>query len=145
MISLKGNFFFPAQTKTETEDQTIAAEYPSICNYCDSSSTVQAPYDYCYHCGCYLCKSCGKDYQKVNTKQFWLSIMREDVLPELKSMSDLEGLCVKNRSMLVLFWLQNSSSSQMYRDAVIFQQGKLMMQPGKYLPKIVALKYSNTP
>lgn len=33
----------------------------------------------------------------------------------------------------------------MYRDAIIYQQGKLMMQPGKYLPKIAAVKYSKSP
>jgi len=31
--------------------------------------------------------------------------MREEVLPQLKSMSELESLCAKNKSMIVLFWL----------------------------------------
>lgn len=58
MISLVGNFFFPARNPKETEEETIATEYPAICNYCDRSSTVQVQYDYCYQCGCYLCKEC---------------------------------------------------------------------------------------
>jgi hypothetical protein len=44
--------------------------------------------------------------------------------------------------MIVLFWLENSSASEMYKDAIVYQQGKLMMQPGKYLPKVVSIKYA---
>ena len=74
MIALKGNFFFPPRTKNETEEQTIETEYPASCNYCDRMTTVQVPYDYCYHCGCFLCKKCTSEYGKADSKTFFLSI-----------------------------------------------------------------------
>jgi hypothetical protein len=59
------------------------------CSYCERQSTVQMQYDYCYHCGCFLCKKCTKDYAKIDPKAFSLSILREDLLPEIKTLGEL--------------------------------------------------------
>ena len=48
----------------------------TLCNYCDRKSTVQYEYDYCYQCGCYLCRDCRKDYEKLNLKNVLTSIER---------------------------------------------------------------------
>jgi hypothetical protein len=119
-------------------------EYPAVCNFCDRSSTVQVQYDYCYQCGCYLCKECTEDYKKKDKKELWISVQREELLPEVKNIAELQNLCAQNKAMVVLFWLEHSSSSTMFRDAIIYHQGKLIVQPNKYIPKIAAAKYSNT-
>ena len=46
--------------------------------------------------------------------------------------------------MVVLFWLKNSSASDLFKDCMIYQQGKLLMQPEKYIPKIAQAVYSNS-
>ncbi len=44
-----------------------------------------------------------------------------------------------------MFWLEDSSASTMYKDAIIYNQCKLQMQPGNYVPKIYHAKYNNSP
>lgn len=46
--------------------------------------------------------------------------------------------------MIVLFWLENSSASVLFKDCIIYHQGKLSMQPGKYLPKLAQAKYTKS-
>lgn len=144
MISLQGNFFFDARSPNQTEEETIAAEYPAVCNFCARSSTVQQVYDYCYQCGCYLCKDCSDDYEKVNTNQFWLSIQKDELMPVVKTYKDLQSLCEKNKSMVVLFRLQGSSSSDLFKDSITYNQAKLSMIPDMYTPKIALINYENS-
>ena len=80
----------------------------------------------------------------MDTNKFWLSIQRENLLPEITSLGQLQTLCSQNKSIVVLFYLEGSSSSTLFRDSMIYHQGKLEMQPGKFLPTIAAAKYRNT-
>jgi hypothetical protein len=36
----------------------------------------------------------------------------------------------------VLFYQDGSSSSQLFKDSLVYHQSKLLMQPGKFIPKI---------
>jgi hypothetical protein len=46
--------------------------------------------------------------------------------------------------MVVLFYLEGSSSSVLFRDAMILHQTKLLMQPKKYIPNIAQVTVANT-
>ena len=70
--------------------------------------------------------------------------MREELLPPLNTLADLKAMCSKNKSVAVLFWLDNSSASLLFKDCMIYQQGKLCMQPGKFIPKIAGAQLSDT-
>lgn len=54
----------------------------------------------------------------------------------------MQTLCAQNGSLIVLFCLEESSASALFRDCMVFHQSKLLMQPGKYVPKIAQVKYS---
>jgi thioredoxin-related protein len=45
--------------------------------------------------------------------------------------------------MIVLFCLEGSSPSVLFRDTMILHQSKLLMQPKKYIPKIAQVSVSN--
>lgn len=57
-------------------------------------------------------------------------------------MNELNNLCGQKKSMVVLFWLDDSSASGLFRDGMIFHQGKLIMQPNKFIPNIGSVKFS---
>lgn len=85
-----------------------------------------------------------KEYKGANTKNFWLSIQREELMPPVKNFAELQNVCSKNKSMIVLFWLENSSASVLFKDCIIYQQGKLSMQPDKYIPKLAQAKFTQS-
>jgi hypothetical protein len=47
------------------------------CHFCDKKINIQERYDYCYQCGCHLCKECIADGKFEVTQ---ISIQREDLL-----------------------------------------------------------------
>lgn len=70
--------------------------------------------------------------------------MRDELLPPVNSVGQLKSLCRSNKSMVVLFWLDNSSASVLFKDCMTYHQGKLSMQPGKYMPHVAQAKYSDS-
>jgi thioredoxin-related protein len=44
--------------------------------------------------------------------------------------------------MIVLFYLEGQSPSEMFKDSLIYHQSKLSFQPGKFLPNISAVNAS---
>ena len=65
-------------------------------------------------------------------------------MPAVKNLNEVKNLCSQNKSIIVLFWLEDSSPSTIYKDAIIYNQCKLQMQPGKYVPKVYNAKYNNS-
>lgn len=106
-------------------------------------TTTSVKYDYCFHCNCFLCRQCLKEYASHEPKKNWLCVQREEVAVNIKDQNQLSSECSKNKSLLVLFCLEGSSPSQQFKDALIYHQSKLMMQPGKYIPKIAIASYSD--
>lgn len=51
-------------------------------------------------------------------------------------------MCHKYNSLIVLFWLDESSPSLMLKDCMTLHQTKLKMQHNKFIPHIVHVKYS---
>jgi hypothetical protein len=46
--------------------------------------------------------------------------------------------------MIVLFWLEGSSPSILFKDAMILHQAKLHMQPHKHIPWVAQIKFERT-
>lgn len=80
MVSLVGNYF--------VGDDPEAAVMAS-CNYCDRVSDTSVKYDYCFHCNCWLCKECLKEYATYDHKKHWLCVQREDVATKIKDQNQL--------------------------------------------------------
>lgn len=57
-------------------------------------------------------------------------------------MNELKNICGQKKSIVVIFWLNDSSASGLFRDGMIYHQGKLIMQPKKFIPNIGAVKFS---
>jgi len=134
MIGLVGNYFFG-------DDPTAACS--ASCNYCDRMTNTSVMYDYCFHCNCYLCRECLGEYKNYNIKDHWLSVQREEVAMKINDFSQLQSECASKQSLLVLFYLDHASSSQLFKDSLIYHQSKLIMQPGKFIPKIAVVNCSN--
>lgn len=47
--------------------------------------------------------------------------------------------------MVVLFWVDGSSSSILFKDSMILHQSKIKMQHQQFVPKIGHVQYSNKP
>ena len=127
MIGLVGNYFFG-----DDPEQVL----PASCNFCDRVTSTDIMYDYCFHCSCFLCRECTEEYKKYNPKESWLSVQREEVAVKITDPAQINAECAKNKSLLVLFYIDNSSASLLFKDSLVYHQGKLLVQPGKYIPKI---------
>ena len=66
------------------------------------------------------------------------------MLPAVSNLNEIKKLCSQNKSILVLFWLEDSSASTLFKDSIIYHQGKLQMQPGKFIPKIFHSKFNTS-
>jgi hypothetical protein len=60
MVGLVGNYFF---------GDDVNAAVSASCNFCDRVTDSSVKYDYCFHCNCFLCRDCLKDYAKYDTKK----------------------------------------------------------------------------
>ena len=134
MVGLVGNYFFG-----DDENAVLSAS----CNFCDRVTNTGIKYDYCFHCNCYLCRDCLKEYASYDTKKNWVCVQREDVAAKIKDQNQLASECGIRKSLLVLFCHEGSSSSQLFKDSLIYHQSKLMMQPGKFVPNIAVANYSD--
>jgi len=134
MVSLVGNYFFGNDST-----QNVSA----VCNFCDRMTDTSVRYDYCFYCNCYLCKECTADYKKFNPKTSCLSLQRDELAISITDENQLRSECAKNKSLIVLFHCENISASQIMKDAMIYHQSKMCMQPNKTIPKISIASFTN--
>ncbi len=134
MIGLVGNYF-----SGNDPEQHISAS----CNYCDRITDTSIMYDYCFHCNCYLCRECLDDYSKFNPKTNWLSIQREDIITKITNLNHIKSECASKKSLAVLFYVDNGSCNQVFKDALIYHQCKLTMQPNKFVPNLALANCSS--
>jgi late competence protein required for DNA uptake (superfamily II DNA/RNA helicase) len=80
MISLVGNYFI---------GDDVEAELSASCNFCDRITNTNIKYDYCFHCNCYLCRDCLKEYEKYEAKKNWLCVQRDDVSVKISDQQKL--------------------------------------------------------
>lgn len=57
--------------------------------------------------------------------------------------NQLRNQCAKDKSLIVLFHHENISASQIMKDAMVYHQSKLSMQPNKTVPKIAIANCSD--
>lgn len=134
MISLVGNYFF---------GEDVEAAVSATCNYCDRMTSSDIRYDYCFHCGCFLCRECSEDYKKANLKTAWLSVQRDELAIAIKDEAHLRSECASNKSLIVVFHSDEIAPSQVFKDAIIYHQSKLSMQLNKTLSKIAVANFSS--
>ena len=131
MVSLVGNLF------SESSETVVLS-----CNFCASVVSMDERYDYCFHCSCFLCKQCEKDYSKINQRDFWLSVDREEVTTVISDFNQLKANCSKNKSQIVAFILEDSSPSQLLKDTLIYHLCKLKVQPRAFFPHVSLVSVS---
>jgi len=62
---------------------------------------------------------------------------------KIKDQNQLASECKSKKSLLVLFYLEGSSSNQLFKDSLVYHQSKLLMQPNKFIPNLAMANYSD--
>ena len=134
MIGLVGNYF----VGNDIEQQTSAS-----CNFCDRITNTGIMYDYCFHCNCFLCRECVEEYKNFNPKTNCLSVQREDVVTKITNLNQIKSECASKKSLIVLFYIENGSCNQLFKDALIYHQSKIKIQPNKFIPNVAIANCSD--